>query len=326
MTAIIILNWNGSQDTIECLQSLQHVQEDYFCVVVDNGSSDNSIQNIERYLQETKITYRTIPHGAQLDRSPIKHEIIIYKIQENLGFAKGNNEAIRFISSITPDHYLLLNNDTIVEPTFLQELLNFSDTHPNIQALTPLICYHYDHNIVWNAGGKQFWGFRKYFYAKQPLQSIKESGHINVTFLTGCALFFRPNILREDGGIFTEDFFFGEEDFNFCLQMNKRKNAMACVLTSKIYHKVNASTKKSSQGIYYIHYLNRFIDIRKNYSLPFYILWMIPSAAHAVLTLGRRGMGFNSIKTMLRVICDSNKKSRVTHQDFINAINNEKIV
>lgn len=320
MTAIIILNWNGSADTIECLQSLQKVQDDYFCVVADNGSHDDSIKNIEQYLQETGVAYRTALHGEKLNGNPENHEVIIYKIGENLGFAKGNNEALRFISPSAPDHYLLLNNDTIVEPSFLQELLSFSEQYPHIQVLTPLICYHYDHNIIWNAGGKQFYGFRKYFYAKQPIQTVKETGHIMVTFLTGCALFFSPNLLRKDGGIFTEDFFFGEEDFNFCLQMNKRKQPMACVLTSKIYHKVSASTKNSHQGIYYIHYLNRFIDIRKNYSLCAYIAWAIPSTLYAILALTKRGLGFDGMKIMFRVIRDASKKDTVTHQDFINSI------
>lgn len=321
MTAIIILNWNGAEDTIECLQSLRNVPEDFFCVIVDNGSSDNSVIKIEQYMQDTGIIYRIIPNGVKLDRNPANHEIIIYTQRENLGFAKGNNEAIRLVLSASPENYLLLNNDTIVEPSFLQSLLEFSKEHPNIQALTPLICYHYDHNIVWNAGGRQFFGFRKYFYAKQHVHAIKEVGHIMVTFLTGCALFFKPNILRKDGGLFTEDFFFGEEDFNFCLQMNKRKRKMACVLSSKIYHKVSSSTKNSSQGRYYIHYLNRFIDIRKNYSFVVYIAWMIPCALYATLVLAKNGLGFNGIKVIFRVIRDANKKNIVTRQDFIKAIN-----
>ena len=318
MTAIIILNWNGSTDTIECLQSLQHVQEDYFCVVADNGSHDNSIRNIEDYLQEAGTAYRTAQHGERLKGNPENHEVIIYKIEDNLGFAKGNNEAIRFISSASPDHYLLLNNDTIVEPSFLQGLLYFANKHPHIKALTPLICYHYDHNIVWNAGGKQFCGFRKYFYAKKPVKSIKETDHIMVTFLTGCALFFSPAILREDGGIFTEDFFFGEEDFNFCLQMNKRKQPMACVLASKIYHKVSASVAKhNSLGKIYIYYLNRFIDIRLNTTPARYWLWSRFYAIYVIMLLYRKHVAIKEILPFVRrLLKEAQMKNSVTQQDF----------
>lgn len=324
MTAIIILNWNGSADTIECLQSLQTVQEDYFCVVADNGSSDNSIYNIEQYLNRTGIVHRTAMHGEKLDSTPANHEVIIYKISDNLGFAKGNNEALRFISSSSPDNYLLLNNDTIVEPDFLRELLRFADKHPHIHALTPLICYHYDHDIVWNAGGKQFCGFRKYFYAKQPLQNIKEKDHIMVTFLTGCALFFTPNLLREDGGLFTEKFFFGEEDFNFCLQMNKRKKPMACVLTSKIYHKVSASVAKhSSLGKTYIYYLNRFIDIRLNTSNAYYWLWSRFYINYVMVLLYRKHITLKRIISFVKtLLTEAREKDYVTQQDFIEAIQN----
>lgn len=323
MTAIIILNWNGAADTIECLQSLKHVQEDYFCVVADNGSQEDSIRQIEQYLHTSGCTHRIMNRGEQLDKQPTKHEIILYKMGENLGFAKGNNEALRLLSSFAPDHYLLLNNDTIVEPSFLQSLQNFSKEHPDIQALTPLICYHYDHNIVWNAGGKLFFGLRKYYYAKQPVQAIKETGHIMVTFLTGCALFFSPQLLREDGGIFTEDFFFGEEDFNFCLRMNQQKQKMACVLTSKIYHKVSASvTNRDSLGKTYIYYLNRFVDMRLHYhNNLYYHIWAWLYPLYICLLLHKLGYSLKtSFKFIAKVICQSRKQTSVSQQDFISAI------
>lgn len=323
MTAIIILNWNGAADTIECLQSLRLVQEDYFCVVADNGSQDESVKQIEQFLHTSSTTHRIIAHGENLDELPVNHEVIVYQIGKNLGFAKGNNEAIRLISFATPDHYLLLNNDTIVEPSFLQSLQTFSKTHPDIQALTPLICYHYNHNIVWNAGGKQFFGFRKYFYAKQPVQAIKEKGHIMVTFLTGCALFFSPQLLRKDGGIFTENFFFGEEDFNFCLRMNQQRQKMACVLTSKIYHKVSASvTNRDSLGKTYIYYLNRFIDMRLHYhNNLYYHIWSWLYLFYICLLLHKLGHTLHtSFQFVAKVLHQSKRQTSVSRQDFISAI------
>ena len=324
MTAIIILNWNGAADTIECLQSLRLVQEDYFCVVADNGSQDESVKQIEQFLQTSSITHRIITHGEKLDELPANHEVIVYQIDKNLGFAKGNNEVIRLISFAAPDHYLLLNNDTIVESSFLQSLQTFSKVHPDIQALTPLICYHYDHNIVWNAGGKQFFGLRKYFYAKQPVQAIKEKGHIMATFLTGCALFFSPQLLRKDGGIFTENFFFGEEDFNFCLRMNQQRQKMACVLTSKIYHKVSASVANyNSLGKIYIYYLNRFIDIRLNSTPISYWLWSRFYINYVIILLYRKHFALTKIFPFIRkLLQDAQKKNCVTQQDFINIIRN----
>jgi hypothetical protein len=273
MTAIIMLNWNGASDTIECIQSLRHVETDYFCVLTDNGSEPTHIAAIEQYLNDEDIPHRIVKEGESLTTPSLNHEFIFYQLRENIGFARGNNAAIRLIASAKPDHFLLLNNDTIVEPDFLQQLEAFATAHPDHLALTPLICYNSDRNLVWNAGGKQKWGLRKYHYAKQPLQNIKETGHIPVTFLTGCALYADASLLQQDGTLLTERFFFGEEDFEFCLRMNQQGKKMACVLTSKIYHKVNASVAHVEPlGKTYIYYLNRFIDMRQHLS-PFAYFW-----------------------------------------------------
>lgn len=327
MTAIIILNWNGSEDTIECIQSLRRVKEDYFCIVADNGSDDDSVISIQECLKKEEVCYRVVKEKEYLYEKPSLHEFILYTLSENLGFAKGNNEAIRLVSFSQPDHYLLLNNDTIVEPDFLKKIEDFSNANLAYKALTPLICYNHNRNIIWNCGGKQCMGFRKYYYAKQNIHNIKETGHINVTFLTGCALFFHPDLLQENGGIFTEDFFFGEEDFNFCMRMNQAKQKMACVLGSKIYHKVSSSTKSASIGKYYIHYLNRFIDIRKNTSCLFYRLWTIPSTIYTILLLKKVGLGFpRSIKFMQQVFSNAEKKEKVTQSDFKTAIEHEETI
>ena len=274
MTAILMLNWNGASDTLECIDSLRRVEGDFFCVVADNGSADDSVARIEKYFQEENLAHRVVNEGDTLTEPPANHEFILYTMSENIGFARGNNAAIRLIASAKPDHYLLLNNDTIVEPDFLQQLESFATAHPDHLALTPLICYNSDRNLVWNAGGKQKWGLRKYLYAKQPLQHIKETGHIPVTFLTGCALYADASLLQEDGTLLTERFFFGEEDFEFCLRMNQQGKKMACVLTSKIYHKVNASVAHVEPlGKTYIYYLNRFIDMRQHLSPLAYFGW-----------------------------------------------------
>lgn len=322
MTAIIMLNWNGAADTLECIDSLRQVHDDYFCVVADNGSEDNSIQQIKEYLQREHLPHQVIQRGAPLSEKPKNHEFILYTIGENLGFARGNNEAIRLIATACPDHYLLLNNDTIVEPDFLQQLNHFTQEHPEYQVLTPLICYNSDRNLIWNAGGKQKWGFRKYFYAKQPVEHIKETGHIDVTFLTGCALHAHASLLQLDGGLLTERFFFGEEDFEFCIRMNQQHKKMACVLSSRIYHKVNSSVAQVEPlSKTYIYYLNRFIDMRLHLSSFAYSIWAALYPLYIYKLLRRLGNSHSvSIRFIAKVKRESRQKEGVTRADFINAI------
>ena len=325
MIAIIILNWNGYEDTIECLDSLFRCQNDFFVVVVDNGSEDNSVEYIKKHLEEQNISTSFVKYGDTLNYLPEKRQVLIYPTNQNLGFARGNNEALRMLSKLDISNYLLLNNDTVVEDRFIDRLLSFKETHPQYEVLTPLICFESNRDVIWNAGGKLFCGLRKYYYANQSRSCVKEKVYKDITFVTGCALLFTKNTLRKDGGIFTEDYFFGEEDFNFSLTMKSKQRKMACVVNSLIYHKVGASTKqKFLIGKFYIHYLNRFIDVRRSYSSSFYLVWKYINALYIITLLNKRGYNLTeSIRFIKKVTNNAKKKDKVTYEDFISAIENK---
>jgi len=311
MTAIITLNWNGWKDTIACLDSLQRCEGNFRIVIVDNGSTDDSINEIEKYLSQTSQTH--------------KYELI--RLEENYGFARGNNEAIRRMSHIEEiDHILLLNNDTIVEADFLTKLETYHLQHLEYKVLTPLICYYDSPTKIWNAGGWQHFGFRKYYYADQNISILPSKQSCDISFVTGCALWFDKSLLDSSKGILTERFFFGEEDFEFCLRMNQQKVKMACVLNSKIYHKVSSSTKSTNTyGKIYLHYLNRFVDMRLHFSSPAYAIWTIPSVVYTALILLRIGWNVKDIYLMLsQVIHEASYKTSISKDDFSHILNKDK--
>ena len=259
MTAIIILNWNGADDTLACLDSLAKAEGDFRIYVVDNGSTDNSLARIQSWMDgHVEVEVRLVP------------------LDTNYGFARGNNKGLEVARLDNPDSYLLLNNDTEVCPDFLVQLESFSRKHPECRVLTPKINFFYDKQKVWNCGGKLSFGFRKYYYAGQPHSAVSESEYIRISFITGCALFFYPELLDEQGHLLTERFFFGEEDFEFSLRMKEQGISMACVLDSLIYHKVGASgNKMNSVGKLYMHYLNRYIDVRQHMKGASFTLWKL---------------------------------------------------
>lgn len=266
MVAIILINWNGQKDTIECLRSLETCDyKDFFVVVCDNGSSGNDIEIISNYCKDNNISYEIIlKTGTPSVTTASKGQVFIYKLDENLGFSKGNNFGVQFASKFAPDYYLLLNNDTIVESDFLSLLVSFQKKNPQFKVLTPLIHYYYDKHLIWNGGGNIYWGFRIYNFADKHESVVPPKEFIQCTYITGCALFFVPELLDSDNRILTEKFFFGEEDFEFGLRMKRNNKRMACVLNSIIYHKVGGSrnNNKVKTGHTFIHYLNRMIDMK----------------------------------------------------------------
>ena len=300
-TAILVLNWNGGDDTIACLQSLICVEGDFCVYVIDNGSTDDSVARIQSWIDGQTI----------LDAS-------IIALDRNYGFARGNNEGLVAIRDKKYDSYLLLNNDTELMPDFLVRLKDFSARNPEYRVMTPKINYYFDKNRIWNCGGRRFLGFRKYFYAGQTDDAVRKTEKLDITYVTGCALFFYPELLNDDGRLFTERFFFGEEDFEFSIRMKQRGVKMACVMDSLIYHKVNASTAKlNSVGKLYLHFLNRYIDVRLSCSSLGYCAWVVLNHLlllrhfHRVTTSWKKA--FDMANRLLR---EAKRKKSVTYDDF----------
>ena len=301
MTAIIVLNWNGTDDTLACLESLTKA-EGHFCVyVIDNGSSDDSLTRIGAWIEG---------HGEM--------DVRLVPLDRNYGFARGNNMGIAVARQDNPDSYLLLNNDTEVRPDFLVRLQAFSKRSPQYRILTPKINYFYDKQKIWNCGGKLSFGFRKYHYAGQSNSAVRETDYIPISFVTGCALFFYPELLDEQGRLLTERFFFGEEDFELSLRMKEKNVAMACVLDSLIYHKVGATVGKT-QGVskYYMHYLNRFIDVRLHFGAVKYAVWKLLNLPFVVRCFYRSTQSVSVTYCLLtRLFRDAKSKDSVTQDDF----------
>ncbi|MDE6493663.1 MAG: glycosyltransferase family 2 protein [Bacteroidales bacterium] len=305
MTAIILLNWNGFQDTIECLESLfACTKQDFVWAVVDNGSENESVQAITDYLNRRGKDFSVVKEGENPSFSLKAGQGVVYALGENYGFAKGNNMGIALVERLSdndgadkPAHYLLLNNDTLVEPDFLEKLETFSLKNPQYVALTPQIRRAGNKNIIWNCGGKLVFGLRIYRYENKPYSAIKEKHCMPISLITGCALFVkreligfpdawlqkkskryaaRPHSQTEATDVLSNRFFFGEEDFDFSLRLQDKKQKMACVLDSVIYHKAGESRKQFlPAGHLYMHHLNRFVDVRQHWHPFKFFIWKL---------------------------------------------------
>jgi hypothetical protein len=282
---IIILNWNGYKDTIECINSISSNEEkEYAIFLLDNGSSDESVLNIEKWLNlEYKYSYLALKNTEfNIIDNFEGVRLIFIKGEENLGFAKGNNYVINKIKDLF-EYILLLNNDTVITKNALSKMVDYLDVNKNTGAASCDIRYYSDHTKLWNAGGKfTFYGDRKY-YRQEKIDEYKKNDAISIKspFITGCALMIRREILKEYG-LLTENFFFGEEDYNYCKRLEKNMVNVETILTSTIYHKISSSIKKlddeSGERIYnnyILHFSNRIIDHKEFYSYKYWLIWRI---------------------------------------------------
>ncbi len=224
--SIIILNWNGLEDTIECLESLKKITYiNYEVIVVDNGSEGNDAQ----VLGENFGDY-----------------IHLIKKDKNYGFAGGANIGMGYaLDNSSPDYLLLLDNDTVVDPEFVIEMVKVAEANPAIGVAQSKIYYYDEPDRLQFIGGRiNLWigdivgkttGFDRILGRKEidrgQHDSIKEAEYTPFW----CALIKRK--VAESIGLFDESYFLGCEDLDYCLRVKKAGYKTVYVPKAKIWHK-----------------------------------------------------------------------------------------
>jgi GT2 family glycosyltransferase len=213
--ACIILNWNGWQDTIDCLAALQECTYlQVTVIVVDNGSTNDSAARIR---------------AAHPD-------VVLLESGQNLGFAGGNNIGIRYALAHGAEYLWLLNNDTRPAADALPALVAKALTDRKIGAVAS-ICYYADAPSTvqaWAGSRVNLW------IGHARLTTVP---HEDDWFdsLNGASMLVSRGALA-DAGLLDEGFFLYWEDTEYCLRLRKKGWRLAAAPDSRVLHKVNAST------------------------------------------------------------------------------------
>jgi GT2 family glycosyltransferase len=244
--AIILLNWNGQADTRACLASLaQLTYPQYRVIVVDNGSSDDSVPALRR-------DFPTITVIAN---------------EANLGFAAGNNVGLAHALERGAEYVLLLNNDTVVDAHLLDAFVAASRQYPAAGALSAKIYYFGDPQVIWYAGA--YWKPDKAEFAHVAGGSVDDGvsweAITETAYACGCALFTRADRLRELG-LLHAPYFAIFEEADWCFRAYWRGHPNYVVPAAKVWHKVSASFSGGWQQPHYQYYYwrNRLLWIERN--------------------------------------------------------------
>ena len=216
---LFVLNWNGRDLTLDCLSSLEKITYPNVKIyVIDNGSSDNSVTEIRNQFPD--------------------YEII--GLPENYGFARGNNAGFELVKQ-KADYTIFLNNDTIVDPNFVEPLINAMESNSTVKQSTPKIFYADNLDYIWFGGGKvSLWaGWIRHLGIRQK-DSMQFSFDRNVDYATGCCVCMRT-VDFESIGMFDESFLMYGEDVDLSLRFRKQGGQILFVPESKIWHKVSSS-------------------------------------------------------------------------------------
>ncbi len=221
--AIIILNWNGKADTLVCLSSLQKVGYPRLHIyVVDNGSADGSLE----------ILRSSYPPSDRLNYLSIK---------ENLGYAGGNNFGLVKALKNGADFVLFLNNDTLVEPDFMDILIETARENQNAGVLGPKVLCYPDRHLIYSRGERYSLWFNQRTVNIGEKDLMDEVKPRKVDYVVGCAMLVSRKFI-ERVGMLDETFFAYFEEIDWCLRGRKSGFDVLYVPKAVIYHKGGAST------------------------------------------------------------------------------------
>ncbi len=286
--SILILNYNGGNLTQECLRALMfQTFRDFEIIVIDNGSSDDSLRAIQEFLalSSSSTAAKLIP------------------LKSNTGFSGGNIEGMKYARG---EYIALLNNDTEPDRLWLEELVKAMNTHPEagICASKMLV---YGTGII-DSAGDGFSTLLKGFKHGEGEEAERYSVQKYVFGACAGAALYRRSMI-EDIGFLDENFFLIHEDtdLNFRAQLYGWK--VVYVPTAVVGHKVRSSIgHMSDMAVYYTLRNSEFVRIKNvpfnllMRCLPEFILGSIAEFMYFAVKYGKAKMFFKAKRDALRML------------------------
>lgn len=273
---ILVLNWNGWRETIECLESLFRLDyPDFRVIVCDNDSVDDSLEKIREWAEGMVPVVVPAEHPlSRLSSPPVpkpvsvteydrvtaeaggdreeNSRLVLIRTGANLGFAGGNNVGLRYALARGDFSFVwLLNNDTVVMPDALTWLVRRMEERPDAGICGSLMPYYAAPDTIWTAGGGTF----NHWLAKScslddrttlgeasPQREIEQ----RMDYVAGASMLVSRDFLH-NVGLMCEDYFLYFEEPDWCFR-GRDRYTMAYAEKSIVYHKVGISTARRDVG------------------------------------------------------------------------------
>lgn len=241
--AVIVLNWNGKEDTLGCLETvLGNDHDNYFVIVSDNGSTDGSVEAVRK-------------------RYP---QVVVVENGVNLGFAAGNNTGIEVAMAEGADVVVLLNNDTTVAHDWLTKMSSAAAALTPGSVLGAKIFYWNDPDRIWHFGFR--WNRKKCRYVALGRGQFDEglAEILAVDIVVGCCMWI-PRTALDKVGLLEPDFFLNYEETDWCCRAVRAGIQIYSVPDAHVWHKISASFIGRPHHDYFM-FRNRLLWLERNFS------------------------------------------------------------
>ncbi|MBI3443207.1 glycosyltransferase family 2 protein [Candidatus Woesebacteria bacterium] len=267
--SVIILSWNRKDDTLETINSLAKSNIRDFVLeiyVVDNGSTDGSEIAIKKLLAKIGSPPSLLTRMTELN--------------DNLGFAGGNNVGIRYALKHGADYVMILNNDTVVSPSLIVRTVELLQKNTRVGLVSPKIYFakgfefHKERykekdkgRVIWYGGGKIDWD--NVYGSGRGVDEVDNGQYDRMQetdFATGTCMFITRKAL-EEVGMFDEKYFMYYEDTDLSVRAKRAGFKVIYVPEAVVWHKVAQSSAIGSELNDYFTARNRMLFGMKYASL-----------------------------------------------------------
>ena len=249
---VIVLNYNGYEDTKKCIESvLKNTYSNFEVLIVDNASVDDS---------ETRLR-EDFP------------QCVVLQTGSNLGYAGGNNVGIKYAVEKEAEYICILNNDTLVAEDMIEILVSHLKKFP--QSIVGPATLFWKSNIIHSAGANiDFWrGISNIPYYSEKIENIRKNS-ISCDYLEGTCLMFSTKYI-DTIGLLPEIYFMYFEETEWCWRAKKRGINVVCIPKAKLWHKGSASSNKVSGMKQRLEDRNRIIFEQRNASIAQRIFFFV---------------------------------------------------
>lgn len=292
MVSVILVNFNGFQDTVECVKSIKESDnKDFRIIVVDNHSTDDSV-----------VSLRGVQDGLGF---------ILIESTVNNGFSAGNNLGIKKALELGTDYIWLLNNDTLIEANAIDELIEGFSFSSRVGVTIGKILYEKNRDTIWYAGGaisRSTARTEHWRYNEKDTDDIEKQSV--VSFATGCCVFMSVDALKRIG-FMDEDYFLYEEDADYSIRIREKGIDIVYCPQARIYHKVSASTGVASPIAQYYTVRNKYRLISKHYRGWKKYEAYLYNTAQMLYRCVKKELSFKYYKLGFSAFCKKEKGKRV---------------
>jgi len=267
---VLLVNYNGWRDTLECLESVFRLDyPDVRAIVCDNGSTDGSIERIQAWamgmqpLPPPRVPVPQHAKNAPIDK-PIPYvlveraqaeagmssdadaQLVLVRLRENLGFPGGNNVGLRYLQARGESGLVwILNNDTVVESSALRELVARLQADRELGAIGATVFWYDRPDRIQVAGGGRL-SLWSGFTTITPSRVAAGPDTSRFDFISGACMLMPLDVVRRIG-LLDERYFMYSEEVDWCLRLRRAGLRLGYAPQARVWHKGERSVRRNTE-------------------------------------------------------------------------------